>query len=401
MSDPRADRQAYLQRVGARLGLPPASQVDVLDELEGHIAESTATLRDEGLSAELAEREALARLGDPGQLADGLRQARQTRRRLLLATGHGVWAAIGGAFWGYLFAFGIVLLSANLSATVVSFLIQQLGVTTSGWDAPSGILTIPYAAFASAYAGRRVPPAVSRRSERPVRAVAFPIAFVGGLALTILAIFTIRVPLDETMVIVLLLLPIGFVVGAMTVPDRADARGRVHIRGRGIVGLVLLSSLALTLFGAATMRTGPADAGTGIDPGIARVGPPASDLLGTTMLGWGGGWSGGVAAMHLSADSPAALSGWRGVRLEAWPAADASGRLQTSAVSPVVTAPMVAQDGSWSGKLELPVAKGRAWFAVFYTAVAPDGRRYVLAGPDGPMASRPWVGNVWEWFTTP
>jgi hypothetical protein len=407
MSDPRADRRAYLGRVGDRLGMPPDSKADILEELDGHVAESVAGLIDEGLTPELAEREALARLGDPGELADGIRRARQTRRRLLLATGFGVWAAVGGAFWGYLFAFAVVTVSALFSSALVAFALQQLQITHSGWDVPSSLMTIPFAAFAAVYAGRNVPPAVSRRSDRPVRAVASPIALAGGLALAVLAIFLVRVPLDPETVVVLLLLPVGFAAGAWTSRDNATAKGRIRLRGRWVVTTIVLTTAVLAFVATQTLRIDPDGPSSEPAFGFERVGPPADQVLGSAVVGVGTSWSGTFWTgedpfeMELTVDPPAGLSGWRELRLEAWPADDVSSRVNASASAPVVVAPLRVKDGGWAGRLDLPVAKQRTWFVIFATGIAPDGRHYVLSGPDGPIPSRPWVGSVWEWFTTP
>ena len=84
--------------------LSDALDREVVEELAGHIDDSVHALEAEGLDPSMARREALARLGDPDELASGLRRARQTRRRLLVAAGYGVVASLNGAFWAYLFA---------------------------------------------------------------------------------------------------------------------------------------------------------------------------------------------------------------------------------------------------------------------------------------------------------
>lgn len=403
MSDPRADRGAYLDQVAAGLRLPAASQADVLEELDDHIAESVAGLRVAGLSAELAEREALGRLGDPGELAEGIRSARQTRRRLLLATGYGVWAAVGGAFWGWLFAFGVVLLSVMISSLLVTTLISQLHISVSGWDTWSGALTIPYAIFASVYAGRSVPSAVAARADRRVRDVARPVAAVGGGILAILSVGMVRLPLDPATVVVLLIVPIGFAVGALTARDGEALGRRVRIRGRWIVGLVVLSTLAWTASGIATLRINTEANQTGSDADFAVIGPPASNVLGEAGVGGSSSWVDGQLYDRALTIKPAdALSGWRELRLEAWPAADDHDlAVDPAASAPVVIAPLEVHDGSWSGRLQTPVAKIQDWFVVATTGVAPDGRRYVIGAPDGLIRTQPWVGTVWEWLTTP
>jgi hypothetical protein len=76
--------------------------------------------------------------------------------------------------------------------------------------------------------------------------------------------------------------------------------------------------------------------------------------------------------------------------------------LQLLADHPASIAPMIrADDGTYTGELDLGTSKEPRWFATVTTGVAPDGARYVLTGPDGPTASRRWNGTIWEFFTTP
>ena len=49
-----SDRAGYLARVAASLRLPDSDARDVIEELEGHIADSTAALMADGLSQEQA-----------------------------------------------------------------------------------------------------------------------------------------------------------------------------------------------------------------------------------------------------------------------------------------------------------------------------------------------------------
>ena len=156
MSDPRADRGAYLDRVAARLGLPDDRARDVLDELEGHLSESVDGFVDQGLTPEQAERQSIARLGDPVALADGLRHAQQTRRRLLAAAGAGVVAAVGSVVWGYLIALGVSIVAGVLSLAIISATVSWLQLSINGWGQWGDEVSIPFAAFVAGYAGRRL-----------------------------------------------------------------------------------------------------------------------------------------------------------------------------------------------------------------------------------------------------
>ena len=57
--------------------------------------------------------------------------------------------------------------------------------------------------------------------------------------------------------------------------------------------------------------------------------------------------------------------------------------------------------GSYAASWTSAASKDRRWYISATTGVGPDGTRYLLTGPDGPVGTRPWIGTVWEWFTTP
>src|SRR6187200_2388320 len=147
MSDPRADRDAYLDQVAARLRLPEDHARDVIEELQGHLAASVAGLLNEGLTPDQAERESIARLGNPDELADGIRQARQSRRRLLAAAGSGAVATVGGVVWAYVFAIALATVAGVLATFLISFGLQWLNLSTPGWRPATDVLSIPFALF--------------------------------------------------------------------------------------------------------------------------------------------------------------------------------------------------------------------------------------------------------------
>jgi hypothetical protein len=402
MSDPRADRDAYLDRVGARLRLPGDEASDVLEELRGHLAESTASLVGEGLTAEQAERESIARLGDPGELADGIRTARQTRRRMLAAAGAGAVAATGGLVWGWLFATAVTVVAAVSSTLIISFALKWLGLSSSGWQPPD-ILSIPFALFVPGYAAFRMVGAMAERSRRSVASIQRPIALLGGLLLGIVVVFVVRSELDQLKVVSLLASPLGFAGGALLARDETAARLR-RLPGRWVVAILVVTTVAFTTAAVATLRINPAGEYT-VDDGIARIGPPATDVLGAGWLDQQSSTGlGFVSGVTLMPEPPTLLRGWRDLRLEAWPLVDRDPGtfIDPTADAPAATAPMVRDAfGSYAGQLDLGTSRDRRRYGMATTGIAPDGNRYLLSGPDGPVAVRPWSGTVWEWFTTP
>lgn len=402
MSDPRADRDAYLDRVAARLRLPEADAEDVIEELRGHLAESVASLLDEGLTADQAERESIARLGDPGELADGIRTARQTRRRLLAAAGSGAVAAVGGVVWGYLFAAVLATAAGVLTTLILSLALQWLHLSTPGYRMATDLLSIPFALFIPGYAAHRMVGAIADRSARPVSTIRRPIALVGGGLLAVAAIF--MVPFDDGLIglLVLLAIPVGFAAGAMLARDESALRLR-RLSGRWVLALIGVATLTLTVASLATSKFNPAG-GYSVDYTLEQLGPPATDVLGDGWLDQQSSISlGYLSGVTLSPEPPDLLDGWRDLRLEAWPASDEIPfDIDPSATAPALIAPITRDAiGLYVGTFDLGTSKVSREYLVTTTGIAPNGTRYLLGGPSGPVAPRPWTGTVWEYLTTP
>jgi hypothetical protein len=402
MSDPRADRDAYLDQVAARLRLPEDHVRDVIEELQSHLAATVEGLLDEGLTPDQAERESIARLGDPGELADGIRHARQSRRRLLAAAGSGAVAAVGGVVWGYVFAVALATIAGVLATILISIGLKWLNLSTPGGRPATDILSIPFALFIPAYGAQRMVGAVADRAARPVSAVRWPIAVVGGALLAVVALFLVPTDDGPIGILVLLTIPVGFVIGALSARGRTAARLR-RLPARRVVALVVLTTLTLVVASASTMRTYSGD-GFAVDEGLSHLPPPATDVIGE---GWINQQSSigerPISAVTLELEPATLLDGWRDLRLEAWPATDPM-TLEVAPVAdhPSIVAPMTRDEfGAYAAQLDLGISKMPRWFVVVTTGVAPDGTRYLLTGPDGPVPSRPWTGTVWEYLTTP
>jgi uncharacterized membrane protein len=82
-----SDHELYLARVAAALRMPDTTTQEITEELAAHLADASHALVEAGLTTNQADREALARLGNPEDLANGVRRAHQTRRRLATAIG--------------------------------------------------------------------------------------------------------------------------------------------------------------------------------------------------------------------------------------------------------------------------------------------------------------------------
>lgn len=402
MSDPAADpRELYLTRVAAGLQLPPAVTHEVVEELAGHLADATEALQAEGLNPAMAEREAMARLGNPDVLSESIRLAHQTRRRTLVAAGYGVLAGLNGAFWGYLFAGALLTITALFGFGLLSLLPTVLNVNVSGWQTSSSLLSLLMALFAAGYAGHRVIGVVATRSYRRVGDIARPVALVGVAAIGWITIFWLRIDQDPTTVALLILTPLAFAVGVLLPANgRVGTRwGRIRLTARWILGLVALLTVAWVAVGIVTMRSNP-----GVpDPGqVVNTVYPVASQSEVPAASEFGPWAIGSATLSLTFDPPSQLSAWRDIRAEAWPAVtnvDGWGAVDPMATGPILSVPMVERDaGVVDASLGLPATKTRVSYIALASGIGPDGTRYLLSGPAGPGMSA-WVGTVWEWFT--
>ena len=400
MAYPRNDRHTYLALVADRLQLPGPVAAEVLEELDAHIADSAAALTTEGLTPEQAEREALARLGNPGELGDGIRRAKQTRRRLLVAAGYGVLAAIRGFVWGGLFAGAITTLASVLALIVLSTLMRVMGISTSGFSTWSSWLTLPYVTFAVAYAGHRVPGAIATRSMRPVSTLQWPVALVGGAVVGAISVLGVRVAMDLGTFWTLVLAPVAFAAGALLSDDRPGTSGRIRVGWRTVVLAVVILTLGSSVLGLATMRINPPDwQPTFVTP--EAFGPFAADVLPSDVtIIVGGGTSFDRVERNLAFEPAIVPAGWSGFRLDAW-VGDETGNVARGETGPRLATPMVwSGDTEWfAGDLTLPVTKQRTTYVVAVTGVGPDGRRHVFATDTA--TTMQWVGSAWEWLTTP
>ncbi len=310
MPDVRADRGAYLDRVAARLRLPDERARDVLDELDGHLSESIAGFVDQGMTLEQAERQSIARLGDPDALADGLRRAQQSRRRLLVAAGWGVVAAVSNVIWGYLIALAVGVVAGVLSLAIISTIVSWLQLSVAGWGQWGDEVAIPFAAFVAGYAGRRFVLTVAWKSLRRVDAIQVPIALIGGGLLAILVVFGVRGEVHPASIVLLLSMPIGFAVGAMVARDGNAERTRsLPARWLGIA--MVVATVIGTVMGLASLRINPPDPYT-VANEYSTIGPPATDVLGA---GWldqqsstGLGFLGGCHDLAATHGSPGRLA---------------------------------------------------------------------------------------------
>jgi uncharacterized membrane protein len=188
-----SERSEYLAQLETELPMAPDDRREILDEISAHLDDAVAERIAAGMTAAQAEAQAQSRLGPPTALARDLARAQQTRWRLLAAAGSGAWAAIGPALYGYLLGL-LAILAAWLAIAGVVQLISGLAgprLTPNldlGWTSAMVGVAMASAAY---FAGRRVPPAFSVASRRPLKLVLPWVAIFGTLAFALTAVATL------------------------------------------------------------------------------------------------------------------------------------------------------------------------------------------------------------------
>jgi hypothetical protein len=390
-----SDHELYLARVAAALRMPDTTTREITEELADHLVDARAAMVEAGLTMDQADREALARLGNPEDLANGVRRAHQTRRRLATAIGPAVGATIRGAVVGYFFGIGLLTLAAILAVVVIGLIGSTLHLSFGGYD--TGWYGGPVTLFVAAYAGHGIPRVFASRSERWVEDVRVPVGVIGALIVGLIALFLVRLPLDAATVSVLLLAPVAFAVGAVTASDRP--RRRLPIAA--FCGLVVLATVVSVAAGLVTARWNGDHAFDGPSaPPIAAQAWDAPVFAEAQPSGQGVTGFGGVP-LELSAawETDAGRSAWRDIRAEVWRSGPPE-RPNLLDSAPVMVVAASLDSPQWAtATVTFPRATDRTWYRVALTGLGPDGRRYVLADGGEPTKVE-YVGSAWDWLTS-
>ena len=430
--------EEYLGRLDGALTLPPEVRADIAAEMADHFRDSIAAIVAEGLDRERAAREALARMGNPTELAAELTSAHRTTRRLLVGAAGGVFHASLGAAGGLLL--GVVIVAAALcgAAVVTGTLLRPptefvyaslpaLRAAIAGLPMVTALLAWAccVAAFVAVRRGVAVSTRISRRTPAAVRRIW---AIAGFATLFVAALFVVSAPQNLLSVLSLLAVPFAFATGALT-----SSTPRISLsRGKVVAAICVLAILS-----ASFARNVPAWSGP--PPDVAdtpqahaaqlrefdRVAPAWAYVDGRPVLAEGGGlWGSGVIRQAVgtldpdpwSTSGPAAraLSQFKDVRFEAWRAVrfDASPDIAEWIPDPAYSAPYATapadfnsvQFGPGHAEVEFDVGRVRTteWI-VFVTGIGPDGRRYRLNEPEFNMGGGPLVssftGTIWQWLT--
>lgn len=408
MPDPIAgDREEFLQRIADRLPFERAEKIDILRELAAHLDDSTATLRADGLSPDVAERKAVERLGPPERLADSLTVARRSPRRLLAAAGAGTMSALNGVLYGYLFAL-LVIQVVWFAVALLAGALHPFGET---WASPPSITAMTVASIAvGAYAaGRKLTATAAARAGYRVRRARHLTAGLGAAGVLAYVLFGWRGSLTWPEVAMLLSLPVWFVLGAWHASAGSFPSKRWHLEVIAIAAIAVPLSLAVGL----GQSWGGSGSGSLRPAGVERIGHLRPASIETAVLGTEGGRTAdGRASVHVTLGDAALLTGWSDFRVEAWSGgaglpefwngdANEAGALAADANAPFATAVATLESSGGTARLGGFVTVDRtpgvtlAWTAI--TGVGPDGRRYILEGPG--FETTTFNGTVADWLT--
>jgi uncharacterized membrane protein len=397
MSDPirPTDSQLYLARVAAQLGLPPGVEREIVEELASHVADATEALASDGLTAGQAEREALARLGNPEALADDIRRAQQTTRRLATA---GVRATVSFAragFWWLLVSYLLLF----VTAIAVWILMSAVHSMLPDADPPLGTVTtfgaMAFVWVVGAFFGAREAVLVAATvARRPVVQVGRWGAALGAPVVALWALAIFEAELDWLAVLGLLLVPVAFVAGCLAGPRvRRPDHPRRWAAAAAVTAMILAAAVAV---GAPSARVSGEPPISG-DMGFERVAPKLPKGSEPMYDSAGAGLPDGTIALFKWSPA-AAFAGWHDLRLEAWRGEPTGAQgIAPDAVAPFATAVPEVADGTLTASLRVQGRPGVSHYWVVLTGLDGSGRRFMLESPFSGWTT--FHGSVADWVT--
>jgi hypothetical protein len=212
----------YLERLRSKLNLPDGMESEVVAEIENHIDDSRTALEAEGLEPGAALREALVRLGSATELAEHIRRAHQTTRRMLAGAAGGVFLMPGAYVASYVVGSLILLVASVVAREIfldVNATANQLLTYEQGFLA--GVATLSVVSFYTARTGVRVSAAISCR---PPATLSGYWALLGTPLVAIAVLFGIRTNQSWPMFVAELMVPIAFAAGSLYRVSRPELR---------------------------------------------------------------------------------------------------------------------------------------------------------------------------------
>jgi hypothetical protein len=425
------DRDAFLDRLSARLRMPDPEAADVRSELAAHIDDATDEGIARGMAPNEAEHAALRRLGSPEEIADEVRRTHQSNRRLFAAVGGGLWQGARDGVRGYILG-AFVGVAVLLLVSALGQLLEQIGhpfrvIADVGLNTVFGAAALWGGAW---FGGRGIVRGLSRGSGRSVGDLRRPVAIIGALLLLV-PVLSVRASYVWASVLLALAIPLVFAIGAIRIDHRVDPGWLLRRPGIGAVanrrlpswptrwprvsriltvGFVLMLTAFIAL-GFQLSRIVPASPVVSepipvpplqerwLASGFDRV---TASVLGRedTFVDVGFLHEGSVIA---SVDAAALVAeGWRGFRFEAWHAVPTT-EDRLDALDPAATAPyaLAALPGPLDGSattIDVSRVPGIDRYLLFVTAIDPSTHRRVAI--DWPTdGDTTFYGSVVDWFT--
>jgi hypothetical protein len=408
--DPEA--QEFLRTLESNLDLPEADRAQLRAELADHLSDSVASLEAEGQSREPAIREALARLGNPVELARQMNAAHRSARRELAGAAGGVFELGLGAIQGYfvgLMLYLLVLLVTGLLANsafrgLADLAARSLPVLDFGSADMTSALTAALGCFAALVGARRGVQAAHRLSRRSISAIGRWVGIGGALVIAYLLMFVVSAQQSWLAVPIELLIPVAFAVGALFATRPLPlARVRVPVRPVAVAVVVFMVAVVATGSYWATGST----ANTWHDSGqqgaaLDKIAPTWAGDIG--LEGRWGAIGGPVVDETWQIRDPQVLSGLRNIRFELWRAVAVAGTPDgvqawlpaPGYAVPFATEPADVSSGTFTANFDVGHVKTTRWLLLL-TALAPDGVRYRVDWRSECPTS--FSGTIWDWLT--
>ena len=408
----------YLAAVDSQLAMPDWLRAEIRAELSDHLADSIEAIEAEGVEADSAAREALVRLGSPGDLARQMSRAHQTPRRLLAGAAGGLVQAGSGFVYGWFVGAFLLLVAYVLAALLLNGLLKAPVAAVAGLlprfstdDRDLALNSVHMAAAmciaaaVSAHSGVRAFADASRRA--PARVAPYWAA-AGVAVLALLVLFVVDAQQSWLAVLVESLIPVAFAAGALSRIDRG-IRIPVGLVAAATIATVLLGALPFFMVTSVSGETQSSDVALEITPLVRqydRVAPEWQATEPTTQRQDGTNCCAGVDVESVAFD-PDFIAQFHGFQFEAWRAVPWSGmpagsdytlyEVDAAYSSPFLVADAIPSDGQLTARLDLGHSRNLNWL-VFLTATGPDGLRYRLTPMPDEFQST-FGGTVWDWLT--
>ena len=415
-ADASSAGERYLAQVAARLRMPLSAEREVVDELRAHLDDAREALEAEGLDPEMAEREAMARLGSPDALGDDLRRTHQTRRRLLAAVGGGVWDGLKDAFTGYIVGIIVVLIVFAALGTLAQQLLGSAFLAGVSGRSGEAIYSGSLLSIAAWWGARGVVRSLARRALRRTAAVRAPVAVAGAVPMVAILLFVVRLHYTWAGIAAMLAIPLSWVVAAITTPEPGRrsrwAFGRPSPR---LLGLAVLAVFGVSMILVAIYPTGqsgssgpqPNDEALAALPdqehwallGYLGVAPSVVGLQQSCWYATPFADANGDISIRLDEDT-IDWDEYGDLRAEAWRALPSDRWVRTldpASTGPYATVPVAAWEPTAA---IIPVGRtpGVDAYLLFVTGVdRTTGERVAIGYPDGEEVG--FIGTIVDWFT--